>query len=321
MLHAKKLPYYFCAEAMNTACYIHNRVTIRIGTCSTLYEIWKGRKPTVKYFHVFGSKCYILTDREQRRKMDPKSEEGIFLGYSANNKAYRVYNCRTKVMMESVNVVVDDCSVKKERILEDDDDQPIIGSEDVENSTQRPDVTTNVPTSGHNINVDAEGTKNSTPSKGPSIRIQKIHSQDNIIGSPTKGVMTRSRKLIANACFISKLEPKNVKEALEDEYWINDMQVELRQCKRNEVWNLVPRPEGINVIGTKWIFKNKSDESGHVTRNKARLVAQGNTQVEGVDFEETFALVSRLESIRLLLGVACLLKFRLYQMDVKSVKV
>ena len=108
MLHAKKLPYYFWAEAMNTACYIHNRVTIRSGTASTLYEIWKGRKPTVKHFHVFGSMCYILTDREQRRKMDPKSEEGMFLGYSTTSRAYRVFNTRTKIMMESVNVVVDD---------------------------------------------------------------------------------------------------------------------------------------------------------------------------------------------------------------------
>ena len=96
------------------------------------------------------------------------------------------------------------------------------------------------------------------------------------------------------------------------------MHEELNQFKRNEVWNLVPRLDGINVIGTKWVFKNKSDESGTVTRNKARLVAQGYTQVEGVDFDETFAPVARLESIRLLLGVACLLKFRLYQMDVKS---
>src|ERR1044072_4074451 len=96
------------------------------------------------------------------------------------------------------------------------------------------------------------------------------------------------------------------------------MQDELNQFTRNEVWKLVSRPEGINVIGTKWIFKNKSDESGTVTRNKARLVAQGYTQVEGIDFDETFAPVARLESIRLLLGVACILKFKLFQMDVKS---
>ena len=93
---------------MNTACYIHNRVTLRIDTSATLYEIWKGRKPTVKYFHVFGSKCYILADREQRRKMDPKSDKGIFLGYSINRRAYRVFNSRTKVMMESINVIIDD---------------------------------------------------------------------------------------------------------------------------------------------------------------------------------------------------------------------
>src|ERR1044072_197766 len=123
MLHAKKLPYHFWAEAMNTAFYIRNRVTIRSGTTSTLYEIWKGRKPTVKYFHVFGSKCYILDDREQRRKMDPKSEEGIFLGYSTNSRAYRVFNSRTRVVMESVNVVVDDVPERKESILEDEDDQ------------------------------------------------------------------------------------------------------------------------------------------------------------------------------------------------------
>lgn len=72
MLHAKNLPYYFWAEAMNTVwCHIHIRVTIRFGTKATQYELWKGRKPNVKYFHVFGSKCYILADREQRREMDP----------------------------------------------------------------------------------------------------------------------------------------------------------------------------------------------------------------------------------------------------------
>ena len=75
MIHAKKLPYHFWAEAMNTTCYVHNRVTLKKGTPTTLYEVWKGRRPTVKYFHVFGSKCYILTDREQRRKMDPKSDD------------------------------------------------------------------------------------------------------------------------------------------------------------------------------------------------------------------------------------------------------
>jgi hypothetical protein len=87
---------------------------------------------------------------------------------------------------------------------------------------------------------------------------------------------------------------------------------------RNEVWELVPRPKQ-NVIGTKWVFRNKQDEHGIVTRNKARLVAKGFTQIEGLDFGETYAPVARLESIRILLAYAAHHDFKLYQMDVKSV--
>ena len=216
MLHAKNLPYYLWAEAMSTACYILNRVTIRSGTTSTLYEIWKGRKPTVKYFHIFGSKCYILADREQRRKMDPKSEEGIFLGYSTTRRAYRVFNSRTRTMMESVNVVVEDILEKKENIIEDEDEDIIKEYDESEKSTPGPEATTSGLTSDPNNDSEPSTAENFTPNKGPSIRIQKMHPQNNIIGSPTEGVLTRSRKLIANACFISKIEPKNVKEALSD---------------------------------------------------------------------------------------------------------
>ncbi|CAM8990466.1 unnamed protein product [Rhodiola kirilowii] len=96
------------------------------------------------------------------------------------------------------------------------------------------------------------------------------------------------------------------------------MQEELEEFTRNDVWDLVPRPDGVNVIDTKWIFKNKSVAIGNITRNKALLVAQGYTQIEGIDLDETFAPVARLEAIRLLLALACHLKFRLFQMDVKS---
>ncbi|KAK2362227.1 hypothetical protein QL285_087305 [Trifolium repens] len=121
--------------------------------------------------------------------------------------------------------------------------------------------------------------------------------------------MSRSREVISNACFVSTIEPKNVKETLTDECWINAMQEELNEFKRND---------GVNIIGTKWVYRNKSHQSSVVTRNKARLVAQGYSQIEGVDFDETFAQIARLESIRLLLGVACILKFKLFQIDVKS---
>ena len=109
-----------------------------------------------------------------------------------------------------------------------------------------------------------------------------------------------------------------VDESLQDTNWVNSMHEELHQFVRNDVWELVPRLNGVNVIRTKWIFKNKLEEHGTIIRNKSRLVAQWYTQVEGIDFDETFALVARLESIRILLAIASHLNFKLYQMDVKS---
>lgn len=95
------------------------------------------------------------------------------------------------------------------------------------------------------------------------------------------------------------------------------MQEELSQFIRNKVCELVPRHEDVNFICTKWIYKNKYDENGHVTRNKVHLVSQGYTQIKGVDFDETLASGARLESIRLLLGISYMFIFKLYQMDVK----
>ncbi|GJU66516.1 retrovirus-related pol polyprotein from transposon TNT 1-94 [Tanacetum coccineum] len=96
------------------------------------------------------------------------------------------------------------------------------------------------------------------------------------------------------------------------------MQEELNQFVANDVWELVPQPRNMTIIGTKWVFRNKLDENGIVSRNKARLVAQGYNQQEGIDYDETYAPVARLESIRILLAYACALDFKLFQMDVKS---
>ncbi len=96
------------------------------------------------------------------------------------------------------------------------------------------------------------------------------------------------------------------------------MHEELENFKRNKVWTLVEPPFGHNIIGTKWVFKNKQNKDGLIVRNKARIVAQDFTQVEGLDFDETFAPIARIEAIRLLLAFAASKGFKLYQMDVKS---
>ncbi|GKB89385.1 retrovirus-related pol polyprotein from transposon TNT 1-94 [Tanacetum coccineum] len=100
--------------------------------------------------------------------------------------------------------------------------------------------------------------------------------------------------------------------------WIIAMQEELNQFVANDVWELVPQPKNLTIIGTKWVYRNKLDENGVVSRNKARLVAQGYNQQEGIDYDETYAPVARLESIRILLAYACAIDFKLFQMDVKS---
>jgi hypothetical protein len=110
--------------------------------------------------------------------------------------------------------------------------------------------------------------------------IQRNHPADQILGDISKGVTTRSR--LANFCehhsFVSSIEPFRIEETLLDPDWVLAMQEELNNFKRNEVWSLVPRPKQ-NIVGTKWVFRNKQDEHGVVTRNKARLVAKGYAQV------------------------------------------
>ena len=151
-------------------------------------------------------------------------------------------------------------------------------------------------------------------------RYSTSHPKDKILGDISQGVATRSslKNVWNNLAFLSQIEPKNFKDAENDEFWILAMQEELNQFERSDVWELVPRPSTQSMIGTKWVFRNKRDEHGVIVRNKARLVAQGYNQEEGIDYEETFAPVARLESIRMLLAFASHKEFILYQMDVKS---
>ncbi|GJX28626.1 putative ribonuclease H-like domain-containing protein [Tanacetum coccineum] len=120
------------------------------------------------------------------------------------------------------------------------------------------------------------------------------------------------------ACFLSQEEPKKVIHALKDLSWIEAMQEELLQFKLQEVWTLVDLPNGKRDFGTKWVYRNKKDERGIVIKNKARLVDQGYTQEEGIDYDEVFAPVTRIETIRLFLAYASFKDFVVYQMDVKS---
>ena len=146
------------------------------------------------------------------------------------------------------------------------------------------------------------------------------HPWELIVGDPEAGVQTRC--VSHNECYFpgfpSEIEPKKVEEALEDLYWVIAMQEELNQFERQKVWKLVPRPKNKTVIGTKWVFRNKLDGDYIVTRNKARLVAKGYSQEEGIDYDQTYAPMARLEAIRMFLAFAAHSNFKVYQIDVKS---
>ena len=114
------------------------------------------------------------------------------------------------------------------------------------------------------------------------------------------------------------MEPRIVSEDIQDDDWYSAMKEEIEQIEKNKTWTLVPRLADKNVIGTKWVFKNKLDENGEITKNKARLVCKGYAQEEGLDYGETFAPVARMEGVRSLLAYAAYKGFKVYQMDVNS---
>ncbi|GJT83650.1 retrovirus-related pol polyprotein from transposon TNT 1-94 [Tanacetum coccineum] len=151
----------------------------------------------------------------------------------------------------------------------------------------------------------------------------KDHPLENIIGDLARPVSTRLQ-LHEQAlfcyydAFLTAVEPKTYKDALTQACWIEAMQEELNEFERLEVWELVPRPDKVMVITLKWIYKVKLDELGGILKNKARLVARGYRQEEGIDFEESFALVARLEAIRIFLVFAAHMNMVVYQMDVKT---
>jgi hypothetical protein len=311
-----------------------------------------GRKPNISYFRVFDCKCYILRKGSRLSKFDKKCDDGFLLRYSSNSKAYRVFNKTHGIIEEAYDVEFDETNGSQDEnknlddvggvhlrnamktmaiseikpIEVDDDSMVVIPSSSTMNEE--------IQQSQHNDEIEDDHVQDilghAIPPQATTSDFQitsrihhsiiKDHPPNQIVGDISKGVQTRSH--ISSFCehfsFVSCIKPNRVDETLLDVDWVNAMHEELNNFTCNEVWELVERPKNHNVIGTKWVFRNKHNEDGLVVRNKARLVAQGYTQVEGLDFGETFAPVARLEAIRILLAYACAHNIKLYQMDVKS---
>ncbi|GKB62564.1 putative ribonuclease H-like domain-containing protein [Tanacetum coccineum] len=420
MMIFSKAPMFLWAEAVATACYTQNRSLIHTRHNKTPYELVHDKKPDLTFLRVFGALCYPTNDSEDLGKFQAKADIGIFVGYAPSRKGYRIYNKRTRRLMETIHVTFDEMDQKMAPVRMSSGPEPFIMSPGQLKSGLPPTdkelemlfqpmfdeylkqsrVNEPVPSATEiNAQVVPPGTSLSTtiaqdaPSTGTSsstsdmhhpVRHQEIdeeptledppinhevlhpshpshnlvtgdpgsvrsssgnvnsaepnqvnyppdhlrrwtkdHPLDNIVGNPSRPVSTR-KQLASDAlwcCFhteLSKVEPKNFKMAVIEDCWFQAMQDEIHEFDRLEVWELVPRPIYVMVIALKWIYKVKLDEYGDVLKNKARLVAKGYRQEEGIDFEESFAPVARIEAIRIFIANAATKNMIIYQMDVKT---
>nr|GEV46760.1 retrovirus-related Pol polyprotein from transposon TNT 1-94 [Tanacetum cinerariifolium] len=383
MLTFVNLPLFLWTEVIATACFTQNRSIIHKRFDKTPYELMNKRKPNIKFFRVFGCKYYLLNDYEDVGKLKAKGDIGVFVGYSKESAAFRIYNKQTRLrrffryamfiysfylcyslslypfteryaqpyffsclIRQTLKTL---CLLNYALMIRHDYDitsslrrgalhleTPKKDLEDLfqnfydeyfDSSKIIKSLTTNVETS---INEEVfhdvfESFQRESFSSSLNDDVQQ--SPDEVI-LPQTNTQSISINMIPNGdeastshnVFDECLEDAyfDATEALRDPDWVSAMQDELDQFARLKVWRLVPRPEGKSVIKTKWIFMNKKDECSLVIRNKARLVAVGYSQQEGIDYDETFAPVARIEAIYLFLAYAAHKNFTVFQMDVKT---
>nr|GEZ98836.1 retrovirus-related Pol polyprotein from transposon TNT 1-94 [Tanacetum cinerariifolium] len=256
MLIFSHAPLFLWVEAIATACFPQNLSIIHHRFNKTPYELINGRKPDISFLYVFGALCYPKNDRKDIGKLGAKGDIGFFIGYSADSCAYRIFNERTKKIMETMKVSFDELSAMA-----------------FEQRNSKPGLQKS--SSSHNVDPP---NKHTFYQPHPyEFQWTKDHPLEQVRGEPSRPVLTRNQlrsdgDMCMYALTMSTMEPKN----------------------------------------------NKHDEEQTVIRNKSRLVVRGYRQEEGIDFEESFAPVARMEAIRIFLAYAAHKSFSVFQMDVKT---
>jgi Reverse transcriptase (RNA-dependent DNA polymerase) len=310
------------------AVYILNRAYTKSLMSMTPYEAWYKRKPKVKHFRVFGCVVHVKTISTHIRKLDDRSTQMVFFGYEDGSKAYRVYNPMTNKVHVTRDAVFEEergwdwTEKKKEqdenclkdpvfKIMCDSMDEEQLESEDITHPVlnenlgdPEEEVNSNSSWQRDNTNSDAREKSQQTP--------VRLRSLEDIYGETEPVHM-----LYLDVCLLGAEEPRNVTEAKQDENWLQAMREEIDSINNNQTWSLVEPVPGQRVIGLKWVYKIKKDSEDRVIKYKARLVAQGYVQQYGVDYEEVFAPVARMETIRMLMAIAVQDGWLFHHMDVK----
>lgn len=309
MLHQKNIPKKFWAEALSTAVYIRNRMTSRsLPANTTPYHIWMQSTPNLKNLRVFGSKCWYVIPKKNIKKLDARACEGMFVGYSANSKGYKIWDPKRSSFVVSRDVKFDEGFEIKDANEADrsvEDESPVL------------DLTT--PDNASNIN-DADSEANEEEVDTSDI---KAEEQDEEVQCTSSSGLRRSTRIskppgkfwltTGESAFLSRVLPSSYAQAMasdEADFWKPGFEREMDALQRNETWELVPRKNNMNVLSGRWVFKIKNGLA------KLRWVAKGFLQVHGVDYGETYAPVVKLTSVRVLLSFVAAQDLELHQMDV-----
>ncbi|WVZ81231.1 LOW QUALITY PROTEIN: hypothetical protein U9M48_028630 [Paspalum notatum var. saurae] len=284
----------FWAEAVNTTCYIANRIFFRPFLGKTSYELRFGKQPSVKRLRAFGCTCFVLKKAGHLDKFESRCLDGIFLGTPIFEDEEGADD------VGDAGATAPSAAPAPSATSSDDEGGPLPTASSSLSRQQ-----------AHAEAGPAEDAGKVTSEIVQSRQVQQDHPPHKMIGDIRQRVTRSSVNSLAffsHSAYVATFEPQDVSHALSDSNWVNAMHEELENFERNHVWDLVEPPPNCRPIGTKWVFKNKQGENGMVVRNKT----------EGIDYEETFAPVARLETIRILLAFAVSKGFKLQQMDVKS---
>uniref|UniRef100_A0A2N9GX95 Uncharacterized protein n=1 Tax=Fagus sylvatica TaxID=28930 RepID=A0A2N9GX95_FAGSY len=311
MLKSKKMPKELWAEAVDCAVYLSNRCPTRSVQGKTPQQAWSRKKPTVSHLRVFGSIAYMHVPDQERSKLDDKSEKYVFIGYDPSSKGYKLYNPSTKKVIVSRDVEFDEEGIWNWNTQEEEKYDFFPFPEEEEQVNEVPEMPTTPPPSP--VSPVHESSSSSSSLEGSSSeRPRGFRSLQDLYES------TENIDDITLFCLFADCEPTGFKEAVQDKKWRNAMNEEIKAIKKNDTWELTTLPHGKKAIGVKWVYKMKKNAKGEVERYKARLVVKGYSQQQGIDYDEVFAPVARLETIRLLIALAAQNKWSIFQMDVKS---
>nr|GEY20106.1 retrovirus-related Pol polyprotein from transposon TNT 1-94 [Tanacetum cinerariifolium] len=316
---------FLWAKAVATACYTQNRSIIRLRHGKTPCELLHNKLPDLSFLHVFGALCYPTIDSENLGKLQPKADIRIFIGYTPTKKAFWIYNRRTRRIVKTIHVDFDELTAMA---FKQTSSGPALNDSSNNQFRTRAKIfffntlfqadSTGLPSST-TVDQDTPSPSKSqtTPETQSSVIPQDVEEDNHDIEVAHMGNDPLFSVPIPEVTS-AQSSSATYKDALTQSCWIKAMQEELNEFERLKVWELVPRLDKVMVITLKWIYKVKLDELGGILKNKARLVARGYRQEVGIDFEESFAPIARLEAFRIFLADAAHKNMVVYQMDVKT---